>query len=467
MTRKPTPTRTARSAGSCAIAWFAVALVGATWVEGCSEDRASAPDARAGRSGSSSAGAQGGTLGSSGVVGAGGNPGDGSAGVGGSAGAGVGGSAGAGVGGSVGMGGSAGAGADGSVGAGGSGGRAPSFILGADISSVQEAVDRGARYVDTDGREKSMLDLLKNHGFNFVRLRTFVNPMAPYGYAGATTGCQRKAEAYCDKDHTIAFAQEVKAAGMGLLLDFHYSDTWADPGNQIIPEAWRSATTVADLAARLKAYTKDVVASLAGAGARPDMVQVGNEITAGMLVHLPDADTDCWGNGAATRSGGVTGSSSNANWGNLAALLTAGIQGVKEVDASIKVMVHIENTDELEGVRWWVSSARSRGVQFDVLGLSCYTAFQGTPSVWQSTLSAIASEFPELSFVVAEYNPEPRRVSEIMRGLPNGRGLGSFFWEPTQGGDWGRSMFTCESSVCRANAADFQVFDRIRQDFGL
>jgi arabinogalactan endo-1,4-beta-galactosidase len=114
-----------------------------------------------------------------------------------------------------------------------------------------------------------------------------------------------------------------------------------------------------------------------------------------------------------------------------------------------------------------VSGARSRGVAFDVLGLSCYTAFQGTPTVWQNTFSTIASEFPELSFVIAEYNPERRRVSEIMRDLPGRRGLGSFFWEPTQGGEWGQSMFTCGSGSCRANAADFQVFDQIRQDFGL
>ena len=204
-----------------------------------------------------------------------------------------------------------------------------------------------------------------------------------------------------------------------------------------IPEAWSGATTVADLAERLEAYTKDVVEALTGAGARPDVVQIGNEITAGMLTHVPDADTDCWGNGAATRGTGVTGSSANTNWANLAALLNAGIAGVKEVDARIEVMLYIENTDDLEGVRGWVSSARSHGVH------------------------------PELSFAIAEYNPEPRRANEIMRDLENGRGLGTFFWEPTQGGDWGRALFTCAASECRANAADFAVFDQLRDDFGL
>src|SRR4029079_19197443 len=135
------------------------------------------------------------------------------------------------------------------------------------------------------------LSLLKNHGFNFVRLRTFVEPSAPYGYASGN-GCQAKAEAYDDRDHTAAFAREVKAAGMGFLLDFHYSDTWADPGKQVIPEAWRGLATLDALAEQVRAYTADVVGAMVAAGARPDMVQVGNEITPGMLIHVPTETTD-------------------------------------------------------------------------------------------------------------------------------------------------------------------------------
>jgi hypothetical protein len=245
-----------------------VALLSSASAYSCTEaQQGTAPHARAGSSGSS--GSQDGSAnGSGGAIGAGGNPNDGSSGTAadgasGSSRGGVGGGAGTDSGGIGGSGGVSGSG--GSVDGGGvggtrdSGGAMPTFILGADISGVQEEVDRGTRYIDTDGQQKSLLELLKNHGFNFIRLRTFVNPMAPYGYAGMTSGCQRKAEAYGDKDHTIEFAREVKAAGMGLLLDFHYSDTWADPGNQIIPEAWRAATTLADLGSRLKAYTKDVV----------------------------------------------------------------------------------------------------------------------------------------------------------------------------------------------------------------
>jgi len=338
------------------------------------------------------------------------------------------------------------------------------FILGADISSVQEGVEGGARYFDTDNQQKPLLDLLRNHGFNFVRLRTFVNPMAAYGYASGT-GCQAKREAYCDRDHTLEFGRQIKAAGMGLLLDFHYSDTWADPGKQIVPEAWRDAATIGELANRLRTYTTDVVRALVDGGARPDMVQVGNETTPGILIHVPDGDTDCWGNGAAPRSGGVTGSTSN--WTNLATLLRAGIDGVRAVDPSIRVALHIENTESVGGVRNWVNNALSRGVQFDVLGLSCYTAYQDQPSVWENTFRTMAAEFPNLSFMIAEYNPERTRANQIMRNLPNGRGLGTFFWEPTQSGAWGPSLFTYSGGAYRANAADFAEFDAIRQSVGL
>ena len=354
-------------------------------------------------------------------------------------------------------------GAAGTSAGGGAGGSAgspalPAFLLGADISSVQEARDGGARYADVDGTQKGILEILKAHGFNAVRLRTFVDPLAEYGYASCNGD-----EAYCDKDHTIEFAREVKEAGMALLLDFHYSDTWADPGKQVIPEAWRSANTIEARADLLKAYTIDVVSGMVSAGARPDLVQVGNEITPGMMIHVPTSNTDCWGNNSTPAS--LTGSTSN--WDNLATLLKAGIAGVREVDPGIKVMLHIENTDNLSGARSWVSSARSHGVDFDILGLSCYTAYQGEPSTWRNTFEALADEFPELSFVVAEYNPERTQANQIMHDLPDGRGLGTFFWEPTQSGSWGDSMFTNSGGTLRANSDDFAEFDEIRDAFGL
>ncbi len=342
----------------------------------------------------------------------------------------------------------------------------PAFLLGADISSLPEYVDAGATFVDTDGKTKPMLELLQNHGFNAIRLRTFVNPDAPYGYARGTGGTCVKAEPYNDAAHTAELGAAVKAAGMQLLVDFHYSDTWADPGKQIIPEAWRDATTIDALAARVGQYTTEVLEQLVAAGAKPDLVQVGNETTPGMLIHVPGNDTDCWGNNSNVNAG-VNGQASNGNWDNLAKLFKAGADAVHAVDPNIKVVLHIENTDDLEGVRWWVSNASSRNIDFDVLGLSAYTAFQGQPSVWEDTLTTMANEFPDLEFIIAEYNPERTRANQIVHGLPNGRGLGTFFWEPTQSGSWGESMFTQSGNTYTARSADFGEYDALRDELGL
>jgi arabinogalactan endo-1,4-beta-galactosidase len=337
------------------------------------------------------------------------------------------------------------------------------FILGADISSVDEAIDGGAVYVDTDGVEKNVLELLRNHGFNYIRLRTFVNPTAAFGYASGD-GCPAKREAYADKEHTLAFAQQVKAAGMGLLLDFHYSDTWADPGKQVIPQAWRASDSIEALAEQVRSYTVDVVGALVEAGARPDMVQVGNEITPGMLIHVPTANTDCYGSNSSVRAGA---NGSQGNWDNLAALLRAGLDGVRSVDPTIRTMLHIENTESVAGVTSWVGNALQRGVSFDVLGLSAYEAFQGPSSAWRSTLGQLATTFPDLSFAIAEYNPQRRLLNDIMHELPNGRGLGTFFWEPTQSGTWGAAMFSQQGNRFSANPTDFAEYDQMKADFGL
>jgi arabinogalactan endo-1,4-beta-galactosidase len=410
--------------------------------------------------GAGAAGGAGGTPGSAGAAGTTGSLG-GTANAGGTAGSG--GSAGLG---GVGSGGDPVAGAAGASGGAGAGGGGspfePVFILGADISSVQEGQ---ATFRDTDGETKSIFALLKNHGFNYIRLKTFVDPSAPYGYASTANGCAGLSEPFGDRDHVVAYGKLAKDAGMGFLLNFHYSDVWADPGNQIIPEAWRGATSITELATLVKAYTKDVLTTAVAAGARPDMVQVGNETTPGMLAHVPDADTDCWGNNPAAAPPAISGSISNFN--NLATLLKAGIEAVREVDPKIQVMLHLENTDDLDGVKSWVDNALMREVDFDVLGLSCYVAFQGEPSGWQNTFSSLATSYPDLKFAIAEYNPERTQANRIMKNLADGRGLGTFFWEPTRSGEWGDSLFTWQGNTATANSADFEEYDELRSELGL
>lgn len=341
------------------------------------------------------------------------------------------------------------------------------FILGMDISYWSEQLDRGFTYIDTDGQSKDLLSLFKAHGVNFIRLRTFVDPWANYGYAsGVGSGCSRKAQAYNDKMDILTMAQAVKDAGMGLLLDFHYSDTWADPGKQVIPEAWRSATNIQELANEVNLYTRDVLESLKAVNALPDMVQIGNETTPGMLIHIPTSNTDCWGNNSRVSSG-PNGRASNANWYNLAQLLKAGINGVNSVDSNIKTVLHLESTARPNDVEWWVDSALAQGVEFDVLALSAYEVFQGPASAWRSTFNRLANRYPNLHFAVAEYNDQGRLLNDIMHELPNGRGLGTFFWEPTQSGSWGSAIFTQQGNSFRANASDFAVLDQILADYPL
>jgi arabinogalactan endo-1,4-beta-galactosidase len=359
----------------------------------------------------------------------------------------------------------------GAAGAGGAGGEPsvprPDFMLGADISSVQEAVDQGVTFVDTDGEEKTMLELLAAHGFNFIRLRTFVEPMNLYGYANpnGNTAYVRD-EPYCDSDHTAEFGKQVKDAGMKLLVDLHYSDNWADPGKQVIPESWRDAASIDDLGERVKAYTSDVIQKLVDAGAAPDIVQIGNEIAPGFLIHIPSAtpNADQWGN-----MNMLTNSVNGAvnNWVNLGSLLKKGIEGVHAVDPNIKIMMHLANTQNAGGVLDWVTRARAQGVSFDILGLSCYTQWHGQPSVWENTFKTLARNVPDLKFVIAEYGPEARRANDIMRALPDERGLGTFVWEPTQSGTWGPSLFAASSKKYTALETAFGVYDQIRADYGM
>lgn len=337
------------------------------------------------------------------------------------------------------------------------------YWLGADISSLTELVEQGAIFVDTDGTELSLFALLKNHGFNAIRLRTFVEPANQYGYA-STDNCTGKLQAYNDKDHIVAFAQQVKAQGMKLLLDFHYSDTWADPNKQVIPAAWRQFNTIDDLAAQVEAYTSDVMHALSEVNALPDMVQVGNEITHGMLVHLPTANTDCYGN-QSVKAQSVNGSTDN--WTNLARLLKAGIKGVKQVAVDTPIMMHIENTGDLAGIKNWLQNAQTNEVEFDVLGLSAYEQWQGPSNRWDSTLSVLAEQFPDLYFSIVEYNPQRTLVNNIIYNLPNSRGIGTFFWEPALPGEWGSAMFKREGNLYIAKPEDFAEFDLIRQNIGL
>ena len=276
------------------------------------------------------------------------------------------------------------------------------FIIGADISWVQQQEAEGKRWSD-EGVEKDILTIHKDHGFNWIRLRVFVNPKAEGGYSK---------EGYCDLAHTLKMARRVKAADMGLLLDFHYSDTWADPGHQRKPAAWTDLHG-ADLEKAVHEHTRDVMTALKKQGTVPDMVQIGNEISNGML----------WPDGKMWETG---------KWDVFCGLIRAGIAGAKEVDPSVKTMVHLAWGGQNAKSRAFLDKALAHGVEFDILGQSYYPKWHGTLEELKANLTDLAQRYKQ-PIIVVEYSvPNIREINDIVRGLPNDKNLGTFIWEPTK-----------------------------------
>ncbi len=326
----------------------------------------------------------------------------------------------------------------------------PPFILGADITITLKDEYWGATYRD-EGVEKPLEQILQDHGFNYVRIDTFVDPSAPGGYA------ETEPVPFRNLDQTIELAKRVKTLGMGFLLDLHMSDTWTNPGAQGTPHAWQSFGIDA-LAAAVHDYVKDAVTRLTAEGARPDMVQIGNETTNGFLWDV--------------------GRIQNDDFGNFARLLKAGIQAVRDVDDRIQVMLHIEKCDNLTTTRWWLDGVLAQGVDFDVFGQSCYApsgnghqGYQGTPDQWATTFAALVDEYPQLDFVIAEYSAEQRAANDVMFQLPDGRGLGTFNWDPTRSYDTHPNvpLFTTDGEWNDFVTIPERIglYDQMAQDYGL
>jgi arabinogalactan endo-1,4-beta-galactosidase len=330
----------------------------------------------------------------------------------------------------------------------------PAFILGADVTITLEDEYWGATYTDA-GQEKSLEQLLKDHGFNFIRIDTFVDPGQSGGYSASMP------ETFRDLAHTIELGARVKRIGLGFLLDLHYSHTWTNPSAQTTPAAW-SGQAIAALETSVYDYTKDALAQLKAGNAMPDMVQIGNEITSGML----------WETGRNT--------SSFVNFGRL---LKAGIRAVREADPAIQVMLHIEKCNNTETSRWFLDGVIGQGVAFDILGQSCYAptknadgsikhpGYQGDPSAWTATFATLASAYPNLKFVIAEYSSEQRAANDVMFQLPNKRGLGTFNWDPTRAYDTHPNvpLFSTNGAWNRfvAIPESMALYEQMAHDYGL
>lgn len=281
------------------------------------------------------------------------------------------------------------------------------FIVGADISWVLEDESIGATYWD-NGVKKDLLQILKEHGFNFIRIRTFVDPCAPEGYAKNSYSGANPNVCWCDLDHTIAIARRIKEHQMGFLLDFHMSDTWASIGHQYVPRAWANDN---DEQMRKKAYeyVKHNIQTLVDLGLRPDMVQVGNEINSKMSgVSISNAD-------------------------RFAALVNAGVKGVRDVDPTIKIVLQHGRPRPDGDFMNWYNTIKNR-IDFDFIGGSTYGTTNNGGD-WREMFGNVAGD--GIAVMSLEHTAQRTKlIYDVMYNLPNQMGLGCFAWEPTRYSDY-------------------------------
>ncbi|MDH6342795.1 arabinogalactan endo-1,4-beta-galactosidase/enterochelin esterase-like enzyme [Parabacteroides sp. PFB2-12] len=271
-------------------------------------------------------------------------------------------------------------------------------IIGADVSWIPLQEDRGIRF-SQNGQEKDALEILKDNHFNWIRLRLFVDPTAENGYSK---------EGYCGLESTIAMAKRVKASGMKFLLDFHYSDTWADPGKQFTPAAWSDMKGSA-LEGQVYRYTHETIKRFMDEGVCPDMVQVGNEIQNGMM----------WPQGKI-----------NDSYRSFAVLLRCASAAVRAANPDIKIMVHIACGGQNEKSIKFFDKIIRNDVKFDIIGQSYYPEHHGTLDDLENNLNDLANRYRK-KIIVVEYQEHRKEVNEIVARIPHALGLGTFIWEAT------------------------------------
>lgn len=297
----------------------------------------------------------------------------------------------------------------------------PPIAIGADVSFLPQAEANGHHFSDERG-VRSGLEILRDHGYGWVRLRLFVHPVSLPN----------------DLNYTIAAARQAKALGFGIVLDLHYSDDWADPQHNNVPKEWASLRHP-QLVEQVFAYTRDTLTSFREAGVLPDIVQLGNEITSGMMWpdgKLPD------------------------NWNHFTDLLLAGARGVQEGSKPAKrpaIMLHIDQGGNSETTQWFFSHVIAAQVPFDVIGQSYYPWWQGSLKALRSNLDFMARTYRKPIIVIEtawSWKPDnyinkpgpfaesPQGQAEFLRAVaqavadtPNHLGKGVFWWEPAVSND--------------------------------
>lgn len=360
------------------------------------------------------------------------------------------------------------------------------FVNGMDISSMKQLYDNGARFYDKNGNETALPLLLKDNGVNYIRLRLWVEPYDTWTENGET-----KSFAYgggnCTTENVLWMAKECKAVGLKVLLNFHYSDYWTDPSNQIIPKKWKDITSVDTLANEVYKYTKETLELFKSNNALPDCVALGNEIYNGLFAHNPGTkitkeatgDAPYYHSDRTERTNGTqakydhSDSKTSLNNSNLRTYLKAGIRACREVDSSIQIMVHF-----VRGLSAYNDTIKFFGVlsdlDIDIYAVSAYSYYHfSNISTLRTGMQKISEAFPNKKIAIAEtsygftfetdalavntFTPSGtaspvsgypatvqgqakmiRDTTEVVSNLSNGWGV--FYWEgawtPTKNSGW-------------------------------
>ena len=334
--------------------------------------------------------------------------------------------------------------------------RADDFMAGADVSMLAEVERHGGKFSTADGKPGDALQILKDAGVNWVRLRLWHTPVFAADVVENGRVVVKKGAAVGGGNNglatTMRLARRAKALGLKVLLDIHYSDFWADPQTQTKPAAWTELHGEA-LQAAVREYTADTLAALDAVGASPDMVQIGNETNAGML--WPDGQT--WSADKSARIGGDAA---------FAALLRAGIAGVRANDAlsgrHLPVMLHLAGGTDPDLCHHMLDMFAAQRLDYDVVGLSWYPIYHGTLAQLKANLDELAPRYRKPLVVVetaygwtldggqstshlldaeharkAGYPVSVAGQAQVIRdviatvaAVPGGLGRGVFYWEP-------------------------------------
>lgn len=252
-----------------------------------------------------------------------------------------------------------------------------SRLLGADISMLPKYEERGSVFRDAQGNEVKPLEFFKQSGWNAARVRLFVNPdKAPE---------QGKGEGVCqDIPYVAKFGKQIKDAGMQFMLDFHYSDTWADPGKQFIPADWTDHSVDA-LCSEIYKHTVEALKAMKKAGAEPELIQVGNEITNGML----------WPVGKINHN-------DEDDWSILCRMVSSGTKACREQCPKARIIIHTEKAGDWEITKRFYEELRKHDNDYDIIGLSYYPMWHRNVGVLSATLDSLQTFFPEKEVMIVE-----------------------------------------------------------------